>query len=261
SGATLTGVSSGGILGTPSALPPNWTLVSGWLLGPGANLVHANFSGLDLAGLDLAGADLNSADLDSTDLSGATLTGVSSGVILGTPSALPTNWTLMGGYLLGPGADLVVANLSGLDLAGLDLAGANLSSANLNSANLDSADLSGATLAGVLAGGIVGTPSALPPNWTLIGGWLIGPDVNLSFANLSGLDLADVDLAGATLSSANLNFTDLDGANLSSAYLDYADLDGASLSGAQVGGIYWFHTTCPDGTSSDSDGGTCVNDL
>src|SRR5260221_7673491 len=42
SGANLADVSSGGIAGTPSSLPDNWLLVSGYLVGPHANLAGAN---------------------------------------------------------------------------------------------------------------------------------------------------------------------------------------------------------------------------
>ena len=36
-----------------------------------------------------------------------------------------------------------------------------------------------------------------------------------------------------------------------------ANLTGADLSGANLTGVTWSNTTCPDGISSDSKGGTC----
>lgn len=36
---------------------------------------------------------------------------------------------------------------------------------------------------------------------------------------------------------------------------------GANLDGATLVGVTWNDTTCPDGTNSDNDGGTCVNNL
>ena len=100
-------------------------------------------------------------------------------------------------------------------------------------------------------------------------------------ADLSGADLYDAglfgaDLSGADLSNANLYYADLEYANLSNAdltnvYLRYADLSfadlsgadlsGADLSGADLSGVYWYDTTCPDGTNSDDNGNTCVNNL
>ena len=70
--------------------------------------------------------DLTDATLSGVDLSGADLTNVKSGGITGTPSHLPTNWQLIDGYLIGPGANLGFANLSGVDLTGADLTGADL---------------------------------------------------------------------------------------------------------------------------------------
>ncbi len=53
-----------------------------------------------------------------------------------------------------PGADLHGANLAGADLHGANLAGANLAGVDVNSS------------------GIIGTPSALPAGWVLVGGVL-----------------------------------------------------------------------------------------
>ena len=44
--------------------------------------------------------------LAGADLSGANLTGIKSGLIVGSPSALPTEWQLTQKYLIGPGANL-----------------------------------------------------------------------------------------------------------------------------------------------------------
>ena len=77
-------------------------------------------------------ADLTGADLSGVDLSGATLTNVKSGGITGDGSTtLPTNWQLIEGYLIGPGADLTDAFLTYENLDGAVLSGANLTGANL----------------------------------------------------------------------------------------------------------------------------------
>ena len=116
-GAILTGVQSGGIVGTPNVLPTEWILRSGYLVGPGANL-----SGEYLVGANLSGANLSGADLSGADLSGANL----------------TNANLSG-------ADLTNANLTGADLTNADLTGADLTNANLTGAignvNVDISDL------------------------------------------------------------------------------------------------------------------------
>ena len=61
-------------------------------------------------------------------------------------SSLPADWMCVDGYLIGPGADLVGANLSDANLTGADLAGADLTGANLSETNLTDADFTGADL-------------------------------------------------------------------------------------------------------------------
>ena len=55
-------------------------------------------------------------------------------------------------------------------------------------------------------------PASLPTDYQIINGYLIGPDVNLSFVNLPG-----------------------------------ADLTGADLTDAYLFGITWSNTRCPNG--------------
>ena len=80
-GATLTGVLSGGIVGTARSLPMFWSLVDGYLIGQGANLTSATLNG------NLTNANLQDANLTNADLSGANLDGVSSGGIIGLQRA------------------------------------------------------------------------------------------------------------------------------------------------------------------------------
>jgi uncharacterized protein YjbI with pentapeptide repeats len=220
--ANLTAVRSGATTGVPAALPPGWALRSGFLLGPTANLRSINLAGINLNGVSLAGANLVS---------------VRSGAITGTPTALPAGWQLVGGYLIGPGANLVNAKLGGLALATTTLTGVQSGGvtgvpaslppgwqlvagyligpgANLASINVNGLDLSTADLRGVVSGGITGVPAALPPGWHLIGGYLVGPGANLAGANLAGRDLSGLDLTDARLTTANLSGTNLAGATL-----------------------------------------------
>jgi len=106
------------------------------------------------------------------------------------------------------------------NLQGCNLTNKNLTSANLSHANLSNANLSGAALT----------------------------YADLSYANLSS----------AALESTNLVGADLVGADLAGAFLGFANLSGAALYGADLMGVTWINTTCPDGTNSDSDGGTCI---
>ena len=54
---------------------------------------------------------------------------------------------------------------------------------------------------------------------------------------------------------------DLSNANLADANLYNADLYNANLNNAYLYGVNWDDTTCPDGTNSDNNGNTCVNNL
>ncbi len=86
--------------------------------------------------------------------------------------------------------------------------------------------------------------------------------VNLLEANLSHANLGDANLLGTNLSKTNLTGADLSNANATAAALGQsnltdADLTDADLTNAGVGQIHWDNTTCPDGTNSDANGGTC----
>jgi uncharacterized protein YjbI with pentapeptide repeats len=263
--ADLTGAESGSVNGVPASLPANWHLLTGYLLGPGADLAEAQLAGLNLTGYDLSGANLYGATLTATALAGATLRGVISGHITTVPASLPAHWVVDFGFLLGPGTNLYGSNLSGDNLSGLDLAGSFLMLANFTKADLAGADLQGSDLSkatvtgadlsgddlstsnlqGTSSGGVVGTP-ALPPHWRLANGYLIGPWADLAGASLAGQDLSGADLFSAFLESADLSNADLDEANL-----QYADLYLANVAGTTFTGASWYATTCPNGTYSN----------
>jgi len=104
---------------------------------------------------------------------------------------------------------------------------------------------------------------------------------NLSSASLSGSTLVECNLSGTNLTKANLTNTQfvecqLPGANLAGADLTNANFapgfpsfpDNANLTGANfqnvigLATINWGdNTTCPDGTNSGANGGTCVGHL
>jgi phospholipase C len=119
------------------------------------------------------------------------------------------------------------------DTGQVALSGANLSGRNLRGQDFANGDLSGSSL---------------------------------NFARLGGAFAPNADLSGASLEQAGLKATNLSGANLSSADLFDADLThtnltGANLSGANLAGVRWNHTTCPDGTDSTADGGSCFGHM
>ena len=136
------------------------------------------------------------------------------------------------------------ANLAGCDLSGRDLGFSDLRGANLTRANLDGANLLGARLQGA----------------TLLEATLRGADLTASYlqnALLRGADLRSATMRGANAERAVLDGASLAGANLTgvdhaAASLVGADLDGALLSdttftNADLTGVNWANTTCPEG--------------
>jgi len=285
SSANLTAVVSGGVDCTGCELPAGWRwtgLPSGYLVGPGANLAGEDLNGLDLSGVNLSGADLSGASLRGANLSGANLstanvanadftgsnlTRVSSGGTFGTPAALPTDWRVVNGFLIGPGADLRGANLSGLNLTGANLTDADFTGANVSNAlftnatlvriTLTGADITGARFstdndnkfAGMVSGGLVGAPSALPASgrFRVVQGYLIGPSANLAGAtftggaqlgvNLSGTNFTNATLTGLNLTGAFLNNAIFTGARLTGVNLTTANMSNATLDGVISSGI------------------------
>ena len=124
-------------------------------------------------------------------------------------------------------------------MVGAHLDQANLSGANLQNTDMTGADLREANLSGVKSGFISGTPVALPSDWQVISGYLVGPEANLSSASLSFADLSSTNLSSVNLSSANLSYADLSGANLSGT-----DLNDANLSDVVSGGISGAPSAC-----------------
>lgn len=268
---TCTGTSSA-ISWNSFSLPIGDSYVNGYFIGPNANLNNADLTGANLSDGDLKGADLTGANLSGAILSGANLAGVSSGSIAGVPASLPTGWSLIGGYLIGPGAnlrnallqgadltsanlsgasvsganfsgaDLSGANIEGVDLSGIDLSyanftgenliGFNLSNSNLAGSNLSEVSLASANLDGVSSGMITGIPTALPANWLLVNGYLIGPRSNLTDAQLVAANLSNADLVEANLSGANLYQATL------------------PIWNVNLSGVIWNNTECPNGFSS-----------
>ncbi|HEY8080569.1 MAG TPA: pentapeptide repeat-containing protein, partial [Acidimicrobiales bacterium] len=134
---------------------------------PGADLSNCNLTGANLSGKNLTGANLTGTNLKSANLTnvrmskakvgsanftGSTLAGVFSGGLTGYPTALPSYWGLVNGYLVGPDANLT----------GATLAGANLSFAHLAGATITNASFAGANLYGVRSGNVTGPPASLP---------------------------------------------------------------------------------------------------
>jgi uncharacterized protein YjbI with pentapeptide repeats len=128
---------------------------------------------------------------------------------------------------------------TGIPHSGIDLSGCSLEGLYLANGYLYNSDFAGAYL-------LVATFS----NANLV-------NVNFAGANLGESTMTGADLNGANLSDTNLALADFNGTNLTNA-----DLKGATgLPPNQIGGVTWSNTTCPDGSNSNNDGNTCINNL
>jgi uncharacterized protein YjbI with pentapeptide repeats len=147
-----------------------------------------------LQGVDLSGCNLAGAKLNGVDLN----------------STIISNANL-------EKADFTGARIEGCDFNGADLAAALLSNAVLHASCFDGADLSRAKLTGVMVGDTHGQPSSFR-------------HVNLTDADLSGMDFTALGLGGLNLTRADLrgvrNFDEQlrpileTGSNLTDARLD-----------------------------------------
>ena len=88
----------------------------------------------------------------------------------------------------------------------------------------------------------------------MVEAYLAGAD--LRDANVSGANMVFADFTGANLAGADMASGQLQGANFTNANLLGADLTNAIIRSAR-----WKNTTCPDGTNSDANGGTCQKTL
>jgi uncharacterized protein YjbI with pentapeptide repeats len=82
------------------------------------------------------------------------------------------------------------------------------------------------------------------------------------WAGLSSVKLAGDDFANLNLAGANPRGADLSNANCSNTNLSGTKLKAATgLSSAMLTGVIWSSTACPDNTTSNADGGTCIGQL
>ena len=182
----------------PLLLPQDWTCMGNVLLGPNAILSYATLDNLNLSGVDLSDAILD---------------GVRGVNLEQCPSALPSEWYCINKNLVGPGANLQSANLTGMDLSNLNLSGVELTNTNLEHSNLSGTDLTDC--------------------------------VSYSGLLLFGADLSDTNFSNCYIQSSNLEAVDFKNADLSYAYMNIVDLTNAKLSDANLFRLTARNVDCP----------------
>ena len=275
SAAFLTGITiAAPLTGIARSLPTNWSQVGSYFAGPYVQLRGADLSGLDLGSADLRWADLSGVNVDGADLHAVNLTQESMNQAgSGTPAGLPSKWSFLRGYLVGPGSNVTGADFSGLDLSGLDFHDPSSWSAIRNS------DFSGATMpktaqsysAVAMSGdnftGDSFAGASLPGAGGPTGGRNnILTNCNFNGATINGMQSGDYSTAtfvGAQIVLySNGNF---DGANFAGAQIIFglnsssfvgANFTGATIGRNQLGGPQKFSATSSNFTGANFTGAT-----
>ena len=284
-GAVINSITSGGITGTPAALPPGFGVVHGYLIGPGNGVTGVSFAGVTFGAVDLTGAamygdDFTGAKLGAVtsfsgtnltydvfknasfagiNLTGAIIQSITSGGITGAPAALPTGWGVEGGYLIGPGNGVTGVSFAGVTFGAVDLTGAAMYGDDFTGAKLGAVtSFSGtnltydvfknASFAGInLTGAII---------QSITSGGITGAPAALptgwgvegGYLIGPGNGVTGVSFAGVTFGAV-----DLSGASMYSDDYTNANLSAVtSTAGAAFDFSTWSNTVCPDGSNSSS---------
>jgi len=229
----------------------------------GRRIVGVDFYKADLSNADLREATFERCLFKKTDLSGAQVQGADFSrskmnfpYLKGVKEDQRTRWPeevfdlvrAWRGEKNLVGVDFKDASIFGMDLRGADLRGArchgdmrfvNLEGADIRGADFYSADTDFVRLKNVIADSgtylrdeamnaihVLSGRKHLPENSSLIRTYLAG--IDLSDAQMRGVELSEADLSGAILRGANLRAADLSGTDLSGADLRDADLTGAT---------------------------------
>ena len=199
-----------------------------------SNLSHVNFSNTNLNFTNLNGADLTFVNFNNTHLYGANLSEVRTmGLYNCETAVLPSSWFCREGILIGPKVNLSGANLSGLRLTDMNFHDGDFRSTNFTHAVLSGAHFYNANLR----------------------------DSNLSGAHLDSAYFNNAIISNSDLTYSNLRYSQLFGADLTDSDFSNAILTEADLRNTTLTGVIWSNTTCPDGTNSNDNGGTCENNI
>ena len=333
-GATLNGVVTGGVVGTPASLPANWRLVTGYLVGPGRQSRRREPEEprphrCDAVERRRSPAPTSPAPTSRTSISTARSSAAprcracKSGGITGAPGSLPATWAVADGYLVGPAADLTNADLNGADLdrRAPDRCDARRREPHLRGSHRRHARLrehrrhhvhrrhARRRLVGRTGRHAGRTPGQLAPARRLSRRSRrrisvpracpapISAGATMTNANATGANLQSADLTGASLANADARrrlaaehdvhqcvapqrdaheriATERDAHQRQPAqhHAERFEPDGRRphqrgshgrhhRHGVTFTNATWSHTICPDGTNSDDNSGTCVNNL
>ncbi len=186
--------------------------------------------------LDARGLSFRNSHFGSTDLRGVDFTDAYLQDVHGQPESLPKDYRLVTNtsgiqYIVGPK----------VNLQGADLRGCNLDSLSLSAAFLEETKLETATLNGSSFSCMTGKPESLPEGYHLIENqhkepYLLGPQLDLRYADLVGVDFRGMNLSGVNFTGANLMYTKFRGANLAGATFNDAFVKDARFYQSNISG-------------------------
>jgi len=199
--AIFTNVASGQLTTTPVApiLPSaQYSIVNGYFIGPYVDLSGSNLVSQSLANTNLTGANLTNSDLTGVTSGGISSTATIAGVTATVAPTLATGYGLTGGYIIGPNMNFNGADLSGFDFTNVNLSGTTFAGANITY---------------VKSGNTISSSFTILPgaSHVFLNNFLLGPQVNLSSKDLSGIKLYNLTLSGSILVNTNLSYADISG--------------------------------------------------
>ncbi len=138
------------------------------------------------------------------------------------------------------------ANLTGSDFSNTNLSGSNFFTATISRANFRAANL---------------TEADIRATWRYVDFTDAIFPVLLSQITLENSNFADVDLSNRTIEGVGMQYSTFANTDLTSSHFDGSNLTGADLGQAILVNTTWTNSACPDGSSSDDNGNTCIGHL
>jgi uncharacterized protein YjbI with pentapeptide repeats len=195
----------------------------------GKNLISATF-----VGTNLTGSIFTNATLTNVNFTNATIRGITTGGLRSTSTAIL------------PSSDYYFkASGSTAGLAGNDtyIIGPYVRITGMDLSNVDISNIPTASFTGLITGGLTNTTNAvLPSGYVFRNGFIVGNNVSLVSAALTGqtfanLSMRGVDLSGATLTSTTFTNTDLSGATIRNTNLSGLNFATATLTNLASSGL------------------------
>jgi uncharacterized protein YjbI with pentapeptide repeats len=142
------------------------------------------------------------------------------------------------------GNDLSNAIMNGCQFHDVSLQNIIFKNSHFNNVSIYNSDLTGANFQNI--------------SWKSTTSSNVGGD-NFTNANFSGASLSpDQGFTNCNFTNANLTNASFTGLVFDGSNFTNANLTGVSTHASTFNGVTWSNTTCPDGTNSDNDGGTCA---